>query len=458
MPTALAILDEALATCERIGYRAFEAELHRVRGEMLLKHDPASPPAAEGAFRSAIGVAREQGTRSFGLRAAISLAKLYQSTARPSEAHAVLALALEGFAPTPEMPEIAEAQALLATLAETVKVKASEAQRQRRLHLQTSYGRAMMYSHGFASDESKTAFARARTLAAGVGDASERFDAYYGLFPGSLLRGELSLARETAESFLREAENEGRMTEVSVARRCVGISRLFEGDFIGAQTNLVEALRIYDPEHDRDARFRFGIDSGAGAACNLTQASWVLGDFERARALSQEALARADETAHAPTRANVYDIISRYHMLRGDPETVMRTAKTTLDLGREHGMALYLAAGEMYSNWARAWLGDRESGMTGLREALAGYLRQGNKLHVPLWNGLLADLEAEGDDADGALQRIDEALALASETGQHWTDALLRRIRGEILLKRDPANLAPAEEAFRVAVAIAQTQ
>ena len=42
-----------------------------------------------------------------------ALAKLYQSTGRPAEAHAVLAPALEGFAPTPEMPEIAEAQALL---------------------------------------------------------------------------------------------------------------------------------------------------------------------------------------------------------------------------------------------------------------------------------------------------------------------------------------------------------
>jgi class 3 adenylate cyclase/predicted ATPase len=454
---ALVVLDEALATSERIGHRSFDTELHRVRGEMLLMCGPASPASAEEAFEAAIAVAKQQGTRSFELRAALSLARLYQSTARPVDAHAVLAPALEGFSPTPEMPEIAEAQALLGTLAETEEVQAAEAQRQRRLHLQTAYGQAMMHSRGFGSNESKAAFARARTLAAGAGDASERFDAYYGLFVGNALRGELSLALEAAESLLRDAEHEGRMTDVSVARRCVGISRLFQGDFIGAQTNLAEALRIYDPERDRDARFRFIADGGASAACNLTQANWVLGDFERARALSEEALARADETAHAPTRANVYDVISRYHMLRGDPETVLRTAKLPLDLGREHGMALYVAAGEMYSNWARARLSDRESGMTGLREALAGYLRLGNKLHVPLWNGLIADIEAEGD-ADGASQRIDEALALASETGQRWTDAVLRRIRGEILLKRDPANPAPAEKAFLAAVAIAQAQ
>ena len=99
---AVAILDEALAMCDRTGYRQFEAELYRVRGEMLLKSDPAKPAAAEEALRSAIGVAKRQSTRSFELRAALSLAKLYQSTGRPVEAHAVLAPALEGFSPTPE--------------------------------------------------------------------------------------------------------------------------------------------------------------------------------------------------------------------------------------------------------------------------------------------------------------------------------------------------------------------
>jgi predicted ATPase len=327
-----------------------------------------------------------------------------------------------------------------------------------RLKLETSLGQAMMYSRGFGSDESKTAFARARTLATGAGDASERFDAYYGLWVGSIVRGELSLARETAESFLRDAETEGRMTEAGVARRNVGMARLYQGDFIGAEANLAEALRTYDPERDRDAKFRFGADTGAAAAAFLTLASWAMGDVERAPALGEEALARADQTAHAPTRAHGYNLISGYQVLRGDREAVRRIAKVPVELGREHGMALYLAWGEMLSNWARARLGDRESGMTGLREALAAYLGQGNKLYAPLFQGLLAELEAEGDDAGGALRRTDEALALASQTGERWTDALLHRIRGEILLKRDPANAAPPEEAFLAALAIAQTQ
>src|SRR6516225_484388 len=75
---AVATLDEALATAERIGYRAFEAELRRTRGEMLLRRDPADFAMAEQALQTAVAIARQQGTRSFQLRAAMSLAKQRQ--------------------------------------------------------------------------------------------------------------------------------------------------------------------------------------------------------------------------------------------------------------------------------------------------------------------------------------------------------------------------------------------
>ena len=53
------------------------------------------------------------------------------------------------------MPEIAEAQTLLVSLAESDDVRAAEAVRQRRLNLQMAYGQAMMWSKGFAAEETK---------------------------------------------------------------------------------------------------------------------------------------------------------------------------------------------------------------------------------------------------------------------------------------------------------------
>jgi class 3 adenylate cyclase/predicted ATPase len=113
---AIAILDERLATSDRTGYRTFESELHRVRGEILFERDPADPTPAEDAFLTAIAVAKQQATRSFELRAALSLARLYQSTVRLAEARAVLVPALDGFAPTLEFPEIEETLEMMAAI------------------------------------------------------------------------------------------------------------------------------------------------------------------------------------------------------------------------------------------------------------------------------------------------------------------------------------------------------
>ena len=129
------------------------------------------------------------------------------------------------------MPEIAEAEALLAALAQTEDVKAAEAQRQRRLHLQTAYGQAMMYTRGFASEETKAAFARATELAAITGDFSERFAAAHGQWTLALVRGELKSARELASAFMGEAEGLGRFVEVGVASRGLAIISYGLGEF-----------------------------------------------------------------------------------------------------------------------------------------------------------------------------------------------------------------------------------
>ena len=142
---------------------------HRLRGEILLKRDPSDPAPAEEAFRAAIAIAQQQGARSWGLRAALSLAKLYQSTNRAADAHAVLAPALEGFSPTPEMPEIAEGYTLLAALGENDEVKAAIGQREHRLHLQTTLAHAVMWSKGFAAKETEAALAHAGVLASRSG-------------------------------------------------------------------------------------------------------------------------------------------------------------------------------------------------------------------------------------------------------------------------------------------------
>jgi class 3 adenylate cyclase/predicted ATPase len=114
---AVALLDDALERVERTGERWFEAELHRLRGEVLLRSPEHKPAAAEVCFRRALEVAQRQAARLWELRAASSLARLWSDRSKRAEAHDLLApvygLFTEGF----ETKDLKEAKALLDALA-----------------------------------------------------------------------------------------------------------------------------------------------------------------------------------------------------------------------------------------------------------------------------------------------------------------------------------------------------
>jgi tetratricopeptide (TPR) repeat protein len=110
---ALTAVERGLALAAETGLGMVRPWLLRLRGDSLAETDPAQ---AASAYREALSVAGAHGSRALALLAALALARLLQSTGEAVEAHAALAPALEGFAPTPLFPAIAEAQGLLATL------------------------------------------------------------------------------------------------------------------------------------------------------------------------------------------------------------------------------------------------------------------------------------------------------------------------------------------------------
>jgi class 3 adenylate cyclase/predicted ATPase len=113
---AIATLDLAILESGRTGQRWFDAELHRVRGEILLEQDLSGFSRAEEAFLAAVATAQRQKARSFEIRAALPLAKLYRASGRNGDVRAVLGPALNGLSPRPDFPEIEAAQHFLDSL------------------------------------------------------------------------------------------------------------------------------------------------------------------------------------------------------------------------------------------------------------------------------------------------------------------------------------------------------
>jgi len=112
---ALELLEDALASAEVSGERWWEAELHRLRGRLLVargQHDK-----GEACFRQAIEVSRRQRAKMLELRAATSLARLWSDRGRNAEARDLLAPIYGWFTEGFGTPDLEEAKVLLDALA-----------------------------------------------------------------------------------------------------------------------------------------------------------------------------------------------------------------------------------------------------------------------------------------------------------------------------------------------------
>jgi predicted ATPase len=114
---ALAALDDALAQAAVLGERGWDAEIHRLRGELTARLPYPDPAKAEDSFRTALAIAREQGTRGYELRAAMSLARLWSEQGRRTEARDLLAPLYGWFTEGFDTADLKETKALLDALA-----------------------------------------------------------------------------------------------------------------------------------------------------------------------------------------------------------------------------------------------------------------------------------------------------------------------------------------------------
>jgi predicted ATPase len=356
----------------------------------------------------------------------------------------------KGFLPTPKFAEIEEAQAL----SETDEVKKVVAARQRRLKLQVSLANALLQSRGQHSSETKLAFDKARELASGIDDPLQRFSTYYGVWVGGYVRGERATMIEAAEALMKEADARPGpdSAEKSIANRIYGVTCwMARDDLTTARTCLEKAVAFYRPERDRELAHRFAQDIGVSARAYLSLVLFVLGESDQARAVMADAMSLAAETKHAPTLIYAYYHAAFLEMLRLDPVRAKCAAETCLALAREHGVETWTLLAPPIVAWANA---DWDE----MRRSLADCRERDIWLAAGTGRSLLAAGQAAAGQLGSALATADEAIAEAEQRGLRFFEAETHHIRGEILLKRDPANTAPVEEAFLSAIAIAQQQ
>jgi class 3 adenylate cyclase/predicted ATPase len=110
-------IDEAMAKVERSQEKWCEAEVHRIAGEIALKSLAPGPERAEAYFNHALAVARKQQAKSWELRAAMSMARLWRDQGKRAEARELLAPVYGWFTEGFDTLDLKEAKALLDEIA-----------------------------------------------------------------------------------------------------------------------------------------------------------------------------------------------------------------------------------------------------------------------------------------------------------------------------------------------------
>jgi predicted ATPase len=110
-------VDDAIETIERSKEKWGEAEVHRIAGEIALKSLMPDPEKAKAYFERALAVARQQQAKSWELRAAMSLARLWRDQGKAGEARELLAPVYGWFTEGFDTRDLKEAKALLEELA-----------------------------------------------------------------------------------------------------------------------------------------------------------------------------------------------------------------------------------------------------------------------------------------------------------------------------------------------------
>ena len=324
---------------------------------------------------------------------------------------------------------------------------------QQELTLQLALGSPLQALHGYGAPEVEAVYTRARELAQRMGESTQLFPVWRGLYVFYVLRGQLRIAHELGERLLSVAQSVQDPALLLEAHFAVGQTLMFQGKLVAAQEHLERGITLYDPERHSSHAFLYGQDPGV--FCYIL-AAWNLslqGYPDQALRMNQAGLAVAQEVAHPLSLAAMHVFFALTHQLRRERHAAQEQAGAAIALSSQQGFPHFLTFGIVLRGWALAELGHTKEGITQMREGFAAYRATGAALATTRFAALLAEaLEKVGQQEEG-LDVLSAALAVVHNGGERDYEAELYRLRGELVLQsgvRRPASGVQSQNQFKV--------
>jgi predicted ATPase/transcriptional regulator with XRE-family HTH domain len=325
------------------------------------------------------------------------------------------------------------------------------ARMQQELALQVALGAPLIAVRGYTAPELERAFNRAQQLCQQIGETPRLFQVLWGLGRFYLVRPQLDAGVKVGQRLLALARRTRDPDLLLEAHNSLGAIRFHRGELRLAREHLERGFALYDPERHRAHALLYGQDPGVVCLIRGAWTLWCLGYPQQALERSQQGIALAERIAHPFSLAFALSYGATVRLFRREPEPARATAEAGIAVSTEHGYPLFHGMSAIIHGWAMTELGQLDTGITQMRQALATWRATGADLGVPYFLAQLATLCAKVGQIDEAVALDKEALAILAQTGEGWFEPSVRLLHGETLL----CCGAPGDEAatsFRHAV------
>ncbi|MGH7789642.1 MAG: ATP-binding protein [Candidatus Binatia bacterium] len=344
------------------------------------------------------------------------------------------------------------ALALVATLPEARERDRYE------LQLQMAIGVPIAAARGWTDPEYEQTYARAHELATRIGESPEMPRLIEALAAAYLLKGDLATSAEIAVKAMAAAQRTGAPFDLLLGHVCSGCPWMFQGHFDRALHHFEAAIGIYDPSRHAPLAHEVGFDRGIVAHAYAGLCHTYLGQLDRARDRAEHAIVLARRTDHSLTLVNTLMEAACVYYERREFDLVRERSAEQIAISQQLGFPFWEAIGRFWDGRARLAAGAGAAGFAAMQAALLDLAKLGTGIGASSFLFVLAESQRQLGQADEALGLLALALAQGGAQGEHYADAEILRLHGEILLAGDASAAAEGEALLQRAIALAHAQ
>lgn len=326
------------------------------------------------------------------------------------------------------------------------------------IKIQLALGISLIAVRGYAAEETREAFERARTLCLKLDNPPEYLQALYGVWGHSWMSGKNDMALEMANEFLLRSRATADIALSMVAHRVMGSTLLTIGDFQLSRQHFEKTIALSRDKGQGSLYSLYMVEPQVASLLLASWDLWFLGYPDQSLAHVSVALSLARDLAQPYSIAFSHYMTSVVHILRGEPDRALASAEQSREIAREQRFSLYEILSRISRGRAIGDLGRLGEAQTEIELGLDEARRDGLGFMRPMMTSWLAYIRAKLGENETGLSIVEQVLANINDgAGRSW-ESELRRQRAQFLVVLDSTRAGEAESDLKMAIDVARRQ